>query len=100
MSKQTGARPLQVVVSCEHGGNEVPKAYALLFRGAQDALNSHRGYDPGSLELGRHFAKRFQSPVVATTVTRLLVEINRSLHHSSLFSKWSARLDSTERQKL
>lgn len=100
MSKRTGARPLQVVVSCEHGGNDVPKAYATLFRDAQKVLDSHRGYDPGSLEIGRYFGKRFAAPLVAATVTRLLVEINRSLHHASLFSEWSAPLPAADRQKL
>lgn len=100
MSKAKSSRPLELVISCEHGGNTVPAKYAPLFATARDALNSHRGYDPGSLELGRHFAKKFAAPIVATTVTRLLIEVNRTIGHKSLFSEWSAQLDADARQVL
>ena len=37
-----------VIVTCEHGGNRVPAAYARLFRPHRELLQSHRGHDPGS----------------------------------------------------
>ena len=33
----------QLLLTCEHGGNTIPRAYAPLFRGASRVLASHRG---------------------------------------------------------
>ncbi len=81
-----------LLITCEHGGNRVPPAYAELFREAGVVLRSHRGYDPGSLQLGRRLAKHFAAPWINSTVTRLLVELNRSLGHSELFSEFTREL--------
>jgi predicted N-formylglutamate amidohydrolase len=85
------------VLSCEHGGNEVPPAYRRLFAGRSPLLESHRGWDPGTLELGVALARRLSIPLVVTTVTRLLVDTNRSLGHHQLFSEISQRLGETDR---
>ena len=65
-----------VVVSCEHGGREVPPAYGALFVDHAGLLDSHRGWDPGALELGGQIA-----------ATRLLVDLNRSIGHRQLYSE-------------
>ena len=62
-----------LLVTCEHGGNRVPKRYRRLFAGWESVLASHRGYDPGALTLARELARAFDAPLVASTVTRLLV---------------------------
>ena len=76
-----------LVLSCEHGGNEVPPAYAALFVGHESLLDSHRGWDPGALELGRQMASACGVPLHASRTTRLLVELNRSIGHPQLFSE-------------
>ncbi len=93
-------RTLHVVLSCEHGGNRIPPEYASLFRRAQKALNSHRGYDPGSLEIGRYFARRLNAPLHAANVSRLLVELNRSVGHPKLFSEFTTKLDNSARRNV
>src|ERR1700739_839489 len=40
------------IITCEHGGNRIPVPYRRLFRGQRALLDSHRGYDPGSLVMG------------------------------------------------
>ena len=90
----------RVVVSCEHAGHEVPAAYAALFRPFGGLLATHRAYDPGSLELGRRFARSFGCPCHATRWTRLLVEANRSLGHRALFSEITRGLPAAARQRL
>lgn len=71
-------------MTCEHGGNRVPARYrGLIPRGL---LESHRGYDPGALELARDFALAFGTKPIYSTTSRLLVELNRSLGHPQLFS--------------
>lgn len=89
---------MKFVVSCEHGGNRVPRPYARLFAGCEQVLASHRGWDPGALWLARRLAHDFDAPLHATTVTRLLVDTNRSEHHPRLFSSWCAPLSRGERE--
>lgn len=89
-----------LVLSCEHGGNRVPAGYRRLFRaaGARDALTSHRGSDLGALAMAKILARRLDAELHASTVTRLLVETNRSAHHRGVFSEFSAVLDRDDRQ--
>jgi len=88
------------LVTCEHGGNRVPKEYRRLFAGWESVLASHRGYDPGALALARNHARAFDAPLVASTVTRLLVELNRSPGHPQLYSEVTRRLPRSERARI
>ena len=76
-----------LVISCEHGGNEVPPAYAALFAGHEALLPTHRGWDPGALELARQMAGALGAPLFAATTTRLLIDLNRSIGHRQLHSE-------------
>ena len=82
----TDTRPLVVVVTCEHGGNRIPPAFRRWFVGAEALLASHRGYDPGALSMGRALAAAAGTALIATTISRLLVEVNRSPHNARVFS--------------
>jgi predicted N-formylglutamate amidohydrolase len=92
-------RPL-LLISCEHGGNHIPPRYRSAFAGAGRVLASHRGYDPGALELARQFARRLEAPLLYATASRLLVELNRSPGHPQLFSAYSRRLPPALRREL
>jgi predicted N-formylglutamate amidohydrolase len=74
------------LITCEHGGNRIPLPYRALFRGRRALLDSHRGYDPGALVMARALAKAFRAPLVISTVSRLLIDLNRSIGHPRLFS--------------
>jgi predicted N-formylglutamate amidohydrolase len=89
-----------VLVSCEHGGREVPPRYATLFAGQEALLASHRGWDPGTLQLAQQLAHDFGAPLHAATTTRLLIDLNRSIGHRQLFSSLSATLDRSERDAI
>jgi predicted N-formylglutamate amidohydrolase len=89
-----------LLVTCEHGGNRVPRGYLPLFRGRQRALHSHRGYDPGSLAMARALARAFHAPLVASTITRLLVELNRSPWNPRVFSQATRGLPVGERERI
>ena len=90
----------QLVITCEHGGNLVPAIYRSLFVGADDVLASHRGYDPGALELAKKLAKSLDAPLFFSTTTRLLVELNRSLRHRSLFSPYTREFSESQKAQL
>jgi predicted N-formylglutamate amidohydrolase len=78
------AAPDALLITCEHGGNSVPVPYRGLFAGLQDMLKTHRGYDLGALLMARELSAAFKAPLVAATVTRLLVDLNRSVGHPTL----------------
>jgi predicted N-formylglutamate amidohydrolase len=89
-----------LILSSEHGGAGVPSEYRALFRGHAALLRSHRGWDIGSLALARSLSRSLRAPLLVTTVTRLLVECNRSIGHPDLFSPISRALDASERQRV
>lgn len=91
---------LGLVLSCEHAGNRVPAAWQGLFRGQQETLASHRGYDLGIRPFAERLAGEFGQPLLACDLTRLLVDTNRSLGSRTLFSEFSRRLSSAQRQSL
>ncbi|HUG43887.1 MAG TPA: N-formylglutamate amidohydrolase [Acidobacteriota bacterium] len=88
------------LVTCEHGGNEVPVEHRSLFEGRETALASHQGYDPGALPLAREISRRLNAPLFHSTTTRLLIELNRSLSSRRLFSRFSRSLPRRERERI
>lgn len=54
--------------------------------GRSALLDSHRGYDPGALVMARTLATAFKAPLVSSTISRLLVDLNRSIGHRQSFS--------------
>ncbi len=93
------AGPL-LVVSCEHGGNRIPARYRPLFHGWQPVLDSHRGYDAGALALAREMATRLGAPLQAATVSRLLIDLNRSPGHPRLYSAATRALAPAQRREI
>jgi len=49
-------------------------------------LASHRGYDPGALVMAKALAGAFGAPLVTSTISRLVIDLNRSIGHPRLFS--------------
>ncbi|TPE45955.1 N-formylglutamate amidohydrolase [Pontibacter mangrovi] len=90
---------LKFILTCEHGGNEIPAAYQTLFKDKEDILHSHRGYDKGALELLQHL-KELPDKSFASSTSRLLVELNRSVHHHGLFSDIVSGLPDSEKQTI
>ena len=91
---------MNLLFTCEHGGNRIPARYDALFRSHKRELDSHFGYDPGALVYAREFAKAFEAELICSTTSRLLVELNRSRHHPRLFSRITRMLPADERQRI
>lgn len=87
---------LKLLLTCEHGGHQIPVAYQELFQGQQSVLNSHAGYDIGALQLFRELEPLADISFYSET-SRLLVELNRSLHHKKLFSDFTRVLSDKEK---
>lgn len=90
-------RQFEIIISCEHGGNLVPQEYAYLFKGKDKLLNSHKGFDHGADELAQSIAEGLGVRCYSSEITRLLVDLNRSLKHPDLFSQISRNIGSDER---
>lgn len=80
------------VVSCEHGGNQIPFPYTSFFKEAETILQTHRGYDLGAFELYQLLVPHVADFSQHAQTSRLLVELNRSLHHKNLFSSYTKAL--------
>ncbi len=93
-------RPLTLIVSCEHGGSHVPARYASAFAGAGKVLATHRGYDAGAADVALRLAALSPVPAQIAYTTRLLVDLNRSLHHRMLFSRYTCNLGDEEKSHI
>lgn len=90
----------KLLITCEHGGNDIPKAYSPLFKKFQKLVKTHRGYDLGALELAKNLSKNFSVPLFFSTISRLLVELNRSVDNRELFSQVTKDLPLKEKEKI
>ncbi|WP_417730011.1 N-formylglutamate amidohydrolase [Rosistilla oblonga] len=88
---------MELILTCEHATNHIPSQFEHLFVDARSVLQGHRGWDPGTLALGRMLQRRFSAVLFRTTVSRLLVEVNRSANHRQLFSQYSRSLDQRDK---
>ena len=97
---QKSASMFNVLLTCEHGGNDVPYEYQHLFEDAHHGLETNRGWDIGILPFAEEMARYLKAPLISSTVSRLLVELNRSLGHPQLFSEFSNQLPKCARKEL
>jgi predicted N-formylglutamate amidohydrolase len=93
-------KPICLIITCEHGGNQIPKEYRYLFKEHRELLQSHRGYDIGALELAGCISKQLSAPLFAVEISRLFVDLNRSLYRQTLFSEITRRLCAAEKKSI
>lgn len=89
-----------LVVTCEHGGNRIPPEYAGLFRGWHRILGTHRGFDAGALVMARELSAALHAPLVASTVSRLLIDLNRSLGNPGAWSEATREVPLSGKQRI
>jgi predicted N-formylglutamate amidohydrolase len=88
------------LVTCEHGGNRIPSRYLSLFSKHEALLSTHRGYDAGALRLARELSGALRAPLYASTVSRLLIDLNRSISHPRVYSEVTRAASATVRQEI
>ncbi|MBN2509375.1 MAG: N-formylglutamate amidohydrolase [Spirochaetales bacterium] len=88
---------VNLICSCEHGGNRVPFRFRKLFKGRRELLKSHRGYDLGVAPVYRRMTRRFGCSGVSSSMTRLLIDQNRTEGNSSLFPALAGPLEPSDR---
>lgn len=89
-----------LVITCEHGGSRVPQPYREFFDNCGPLLQSHRGFDPGALVMARALAGHFDAPLLFSTVSRLVVDLNRSIGHRNLHMEAIRGLPAAIRQEI
>ena len=90
---------MKLILTCEHAGSEVPQQYQYLFTEAGEVLETHRGYDPGALDLFLQL-KVLSIFYSYQKISRLLVENNRSLNHPQLYSEFTDKLSLEEKNEI
>lgn len=88
---------LTLLLTCEHGGNQIPAPFSTLFKGQEQVLASHLGYDIGALTLFHDLEELTNVSFISET-SRLLVDLNRSRHHKNLFSAFIKPLPEAEKE--
>lgn len=91
---------LFTVITCEHAGNRIPQHWRHHFHAHWHLLRTHRGYDAGALRLAREMAAALNAPLVLSSVSRLLIDLNRSLHHPRLHSEATRALPREARREI
>ena len=90
-------KPLRIIITCEHGGNVFQKQFSALFHDRKELLESHRGHDPGALDLAKKLALGLKAPLFFSKTTRLLIDTNRSPNNPKRFSEITSRLSAPEK---
>jgi predicted N-formylglutamate amidohydrolase len=92
---------MECIITCEHATNHIPQRFSHLFRGREAVLSSHQAYDPGAADLAVELAKNLEVSVHLGTISRLLIDLNRSRsNRKSLYTSYSRKLTSNERELL
>lgn len=88
------------IITCEHAGSIIPSKWKEKVKIPPKILSSHEGIDIGAANLAKAIAHHLNLPYFHSNNTRLLVELNRSLHHPKLFSRFSNHLSPTEKNEI
>jgi predicted N-formylglutamate amidohydrolase len=81
-----GAGPFVIV--CDHASNFIPPEYGMLGLGAAERA-AHIAWDPGALGVSARLARALDAPLVHCTVSRLVIDCNRTLDAPDLIAETS-----------
>ena len=88
------------MISVEHAVNFIPPIYQKVFDKSSAILNTHRGIDFGAKAIAMHLAAQMPCDYFEATVSRLLIDYNRSLKHPKCFSEWTKSLSKIEKESI
>jgi predicted N-formylglutamate amidohydrolase len=72
------------VLVCDHAAHFIPPPYGDMGLTADERL-SHIAWDPGALEVSRGLSQRLDAPLVASGISRLVIDANRDVDSPALF---------------
>ncbi|WP_428101694.1 N-formylglutamate amidohydrolase [Candidatus Rariloculus sp.] len=80
-----GSGPRPIIIVCDHAANRVPRSLDMLGL-ADHHLHDHIGWDIGAAGVARRLAQWFDADAVLAVYSRLVVDLNRSLHDAGAFA--------------
>jgi predicted N-formylglutamate amidohydrolase len=75
LTNAEGSSPFVLV--CDHASHYIPPAYGDMGLSAEERL-SHIAWDPGALDVSRGLSERLDAPLVASRISRLVIDANRA----------------------
>lgn len=90
----------RLILTCEHASHAFPEAFLKLIPTSEQArLHTHEGFDLGAMDITQALVTALHPDLhVLATMSRLLIDCNRSLKHRHCFSNWT-RTYPLERQQ-
>ena len=88
------------LISCEHATAYVPPEYQSLFKAHDSVLATHRAYDLGASEVAHSLAETLGCSAIYGQVSRLVIDLNRSLSHRGVWSSFSRSLSAEQKKDL
>lgn len=97
----THSLPLALLISCEHGGTDIPPEHAAIMEGRTVTDQGHVGYDRGAPPLARRLAQRFPCAFHINTTNRFIVDMNRTpWNRAELFRFATRDLNEAEKDRI
>ena len=93
-------KPIRLILTCEHGTNVIPTHYQALFNNNPSVLSSSRAMDYGTKALSQYLSEQLKCDILNASVSRLLIDTNRNLHHPNCLSEFTKKLPAWEKQDL
>lgn len=86
------------VFTCEHASNHIPKSFHHQIN--QSILQTHNAYDLGASDMSMLFSQYFNQPVITGDISRLIVDLNRSIYRNKCFSDYTQTLTPAKKEVL
>jgi predicted N-formylglutamate amidohydrolase len=88
------------IFTVEHAGNQIPHALRAKIKIERNILNTHLAYDLGAYAVAKRLVKQHPGRLLLTKTTRLVVDTNRNIEKSRVFSRWSNSLMEEEKKSI
>lgn len=96
----SAARGWALLLTCEHASAALPARLRHALPGHEAESRTHRAYDIGALPVARALAGELRAPLIVGTVSRLVVDLNRSPTHPKVVGASFRQLPRREREAL
>ena len=87
------------IITCEHAGNEIPEKYLKYFSSYYSILKTHKAYDIGAVKVFNKLSPLADFSL-STSISRLLIESNRSVNSKNLFSNFTKNLSDSQKEEI
>lgn len=87
-----------IIISCEHGGNQIPTRYRTHFD--EETLRGAMAWDEGALDVALSLSEKIDAPCFAHQTSRLLIDVDLDLGNKDLFYLSTKFLSDSDRQNI